>query len=372
VYAQDTPDLENIRGDQFRRGSNYRAGFASRVNLFRTFAFYVHPEYRDSDQAGDSDLDLIEAYGKVAFSKFELQLGKDSLWWGPGQHGALLMSNNAQPLWMVKLDTPHPVPLPWIFKFVGLCKFSLFLAELEEDRDIPEAKLTGLRLNFKPTPQFELGLSRAVMVGGEGAPEADICDYAQVFIPGKEQDETNQLAGFDVSYLLPLGEALPLRSLTFYGEFVGEDEASFWPSKWGKLAGVKISDLLRMGQTDLRFEYADNHIPGYPDVFYNHSRYTSGYTYKGRVMGHHMGTDSRDMFVGLSHYLTENVILDLTFDRQRHRLSSDSPRDRDILEGRVTLFAGPDWQVQSSYRYETYDGPEDDNHIFRLQLLRDF
>lgn len=372
VYAQDTPDLENIRGDQFRQGSNYRAGFASRISLFRTVAFYAHPEYRGSDRAGHGDLDLIEVYGKVALSNFELQLGKDSLWWGPGRHGSLLMSNNAQPFGMIKLATPHPIALPWILRPLGLFKFSLFLAELEKDRDIPRAKLTGFRLNVKPHPNVELGASRTVMLGGDGAPPVSCTDYLQVFVPTSEQPETNQLAGFDVSYLWRTWDFVPVRSVKIYADFAGEDEAGFLPSKWGKLVGVKLGDLLRTGQTDLRVEFADNHISGYPNVFYNHSLYTSGYTYKGRIMGHHMGTDSRDLFVGLSHYLTQNVILDLTFDRQTHRLSSEDQAERNIFEGRVTLFAGPDWQVQSSYRYETYDGPEDDNHIVRLQLLREF
>jgi hypothetical protein len=372
LHAEDTPDLENIRGDRFYRGSNYRAGFASRIRLFETVAFYLHPEYLDSDGAGPTDVDLIEAYGKVALGDYELQLGKDSLWWGPGAHGSLLMSNNARPFTMAKLATPQPIQLPWVLRRLGLFKFALFLAELEKDRDIPEAKLTGLRVNLRPHPQLEVGLLRAVMVGGDGAPEADFGDYAQVFIPTSEQDETNQLAGFDVSFRWPMPDALPLRAVTFYGEFVGEDEAGFLPSKWGKLAGAKLGDLLKTGRTDLRVEYADNHVSSFPNVFYSHSLYTSGYTYKGRVIGHHMGTDSRDLYVCLSHYLTDDLIVDFAFDRQTHRLSSDEQPERDIFEGRVTFFAGTDWRVHGGYRFETCDQPDDHNHIFRLELIREF
>jgi hypothetical protein len=63
LYARDKPDLENVRGDEFQRGSNVRAGFASRLKLWDTAAFYVHPEYGYSSR--DDDVDLIEVYGKV-------------------------------------------------------------------------------------------------------------------------------------------------------------------------------------------------------------------------------------------------------------------------------------------------------------------
>ena len=64
LYARHMPDLENRRGDTFQRGSNYRAGFASRGTLLDTFAFYLHPEYAGAAE-GDNDVDLIEGYGKV-------------------------------------------------------------------------------------------------------------------------------------------------------------------------------------------------------------------------------------------------------------------------------------------------------------------
>ena len=95
------------------------------------------------------------------------------------------------------------------------------------------------------------------------------------------------------------------------------------PSKWGELLGVQLNDILKTGRTDLRIEYANDHVSGFDDLFYTHSVYTSGYTYEGRIIGHHMGTNSSDLFVQLSHYLTEDMILDLAFDRQTSDLRTD-------------------------------------------------
>ncbi len=372
LYAQDRPDLENRRGDVFRRGSNYRAGFASRARLFDWAAFYLHPEYADSSY-NDGDVDLIEGYGKVMVGALEIEAGKDSLWWGPGHHGSIIMSNNAQPFTMVKVTNPQPLQLPWIFRCVGPFKGEWFLAELEEDRDIPEAKLTGLRLNIKPLPAFELGVSRVVMFGGQGVPQVDLFDYVMMFLTRSEQQEDNQLAGVDASFLIPLWENKLLRSVRIYADLAGEDEAAGWPSKWGELLGLQLNDVLKTGRTDLRVEYANDMVSGMADVFYEHSLYTSGYTYKGRVIGHHMGTDSQDLFLQLSHYLAEDIMVELAYDRQTHRLSADRQPTLDVFECNLMLFPSDDWRVRAGFRYENWDDRgDDDNHILQLVLTRRF
>jgi hypothetical protein len=149
VHADKPPDIENVRGDTFRRGSNYRAGFASRATLADRFAFYLHPEYTDSSES-DADVDLIEGYGKVMMGPLEIEVGKDSLWWGPGRHGSILMSNNPAPFTLVKVTNPQPIELPWIFGVLGPFRAQWFLAGGEGP--CPFGQALGHRLNFKPDP----------------------------------------------------------------------------------------------------------------------------------------------------------------------------------------------------------------------------
>ena len=216
------------------------------------------------------------------------------------------------------------------------------------------------------------------MFGGRGVPRVDLFDYAKIFLARSEQEENNQLAGFDTSILLPLAEVpygkhLPLRSIKFYVDAAGEDEAGGLPSNWGYLYGLQFNDILKTGRTDLRFEYADNHVTGKPNVFYTHSLYTSGYTYKDSILGHHMGTDSRDLFVQLSHYLTEDLVLDLMYDRQTHDLSADTHPGVDIIGCDLTFFRTRQWRVMAGYRYENARGEGyEDNEILQLQLIREF
>jgi hypothetical protein len=366
LHAQSEPDIENVRGDVFHRGSNYRAGFASRGQFFDRLAFYLHPEYVDSS-AEDGDIDLIEGYGVGMVGPIEIEAGKDSMWWGPGYHGSILMSNNAAPFTMVKVTNPQPVQLPWIFKGLGPFRAEWFWTDLGEDRAIPRAKLSGIRINFKPTPLLEFGFSRVVMFGGHGVPRVGLRRYAKMFLAISEQAENNQLAGFDTSLLIPLGSNRLLRSVEVYTDAAGEDESGRLPSKWSYLLGVQLNDILRTGRTDVRFEYTDTH-----EVLYQHSLYTSGYTYKGRYIGDYIGPDARDLFIQVSHYLTEDLALDVSVDRQIRNTSGVTPSHRDIVECGLVCFPSRDWQVRAGYRYENGDAGEDDNQIVELDVIREF
>ena len=371
LYADRRPDLENVRGDSFAAHSNYRAGFASRGTWENTVAFYAHPEYSATFNDSDSDLRLIEGYGKAMAGPIEIETGKDSLWWGPARRASILMSNNAPPLTMVKISTPQPVELPWILSHAGPFKAQWFLAELEEHRDFPNAKLSGMRLNFRPHPLLELGASRVMMFGGSGQSHVGLFDYGKMWVAAEEREENNQLAGIDGSIRIPLGDNPFLRSVKLYVDAAGEDSVGAFPSKWGEILGIQLSDILRTGRTDLRVEFADDHVGSHPGVFYTHGVYTSGYTYEGRVLGHYMGTESRDFSVQLSHYLTDDLVTEVMFDRVTHMTMPEEVVD--IYQYNLVLFPSSQWRIEGGYRYEHSEGRgHDDNHVLQVQLVRHF
>ncbi len=372
VHGDDHFDLENQSGDRFDKGGNTRLGFDSRMSAFDTLAFYVHPEHRSPSL--DSQWEVVEAYGKASLGKIEIEAGRDSMWWGPGYHGSMLMSNNARPFTMLKVSNPVPTQLPWVFERLGPFKAVYFLTELEESRDHPHARMTGLRLSVKPHPSLELGGSRTIMFGGGGLPGIGAKDYIQVFWPTHEQRENNQLASFDVSVVVHCAEWLPLRTVRVFADVAGEDEAGYLPSKHGGLYGMLLSDLLKTGRTDLRVEYANNHVQGWPNVFYTHGVYTSGYTYRGRVIGHFMDTDAEDLFVRATHYLSPDLVLGANFERLQGNRSG-TPRPVTCRYGAdLSWFAPRNCQFQVAYRYEqtTLDPESGTNHVLDLSLVYDF
>ncbi len=389
VYGDKHFELENRHGDEFSKFSNYRLGLFVQAKLWDHLSFLLHPElkwedWEDGDREWEAELEVIEGYIKLNIANIEIEVGRDSLWWGAGHHGAWLMTNNAKPFDMIKISTPRPVLLPWIFKYLGPFKLAAFWTELEADRDVSEPELLGLRINFKPHPSLEIGISRIVMMGGEGREEIDYEDYWEVFIANKENEpgklNNNQLGGIDFSLRIPhIDKVLPLaNSITLYGDIAGEDEAGGLPSRTAYLGGIYLGNLFLTGRTDLRFEYAENHIPNHPDYWYSHNVYTSGYTYEGRIIGHHMGTDAEDIFVRLTHYLTEDLLLGLAFDREERELSSDVKEIKDYWELDLSFLGFDDIELKAGYRYEYIDnfnfnqGDKEENHIITLETVYDF
>lgn len=284
------------------------------------FSFHVNPllAYRGSN---GFDAKLHKGYGKFYIGKFSIQAGKDSLWWGQGRHGSLMLTNNAEPFKLIKISNEVPFNLP----IVGLFRMDFFLTRLEEDRDYPKPYFGGLRLSFKPTPWLEFGLTRTAITGGRGMPGLGLREIGTILIgrniEGRARGESNQIAGADVRIRIT-----PLKA-HIYGEAAGEDEAGMLPYKWAYVAGIYFADILG---ADLRIEYADTAFDF--AGWYTHGVYTSGYTYKGRLIGHHMGGDARDIFVGSSLLLSKNTKVSLHYNYEKRGVSRANPESHNEVQ----------------------------------------
>ena len=342
----------NNDGDNYDKGSNLRFGFDSRAEL-DWLSLYINPELRYSEDG--TALVIKRGYGVLSFLGLDLQIGKDSQWWGPGYHGALLLTNNAEPFKMVRLTNPQPVLLPWVFKHLGPFNFTFFTTRLEKDRkDVPEPYLWGMRLNFKPHPYIEIGLQRTAMLGGEGRSESLKTWWYSFTGQGeniKGIESGDQRAGFDVKLTLPF----KLQPVQLYAEADGEDEAGGLPTKWAYVTGIYLPRLLSLERIGFRAEYATDHVPGHPNVWYTHHIYTAGYTYEGRIIGHHMGTDSKDIFLETSYLIPEkNGKVSLFYDREEHNLSHRTREKKDEVGLTAYLEVMKGLELEASYGHGSF------------------
>jgi hypothetical protein len=312
----------NNDGDIYREGSNFRLKANTRGRL-SFFSYSVTPEGRIS--GGDKVLTAREAYVTLDLWKLEIMAGREPMWWGPGRHGSLLLSNNMEPLTMLRLTNPQPALLPWIFRYLGPFRFVFFVSRLEDDRkDVPEPILWGLRVNFRPHPFAEIGMERTAIFGGEGRSDS-LSTFFKTFTGQRETPEGtpegNQLISFDGKFHLPF----PIQPVTLYTQIGAEDQSRPGvPSRWAYIIGVYLPRIHKIQALDFRAEFANNHQPRIANFWYNHVVYTQGYTYKGRVIGHHMGTDSRDLFIELSYRLpVYDSRIAVHYDREEHNLSGD-------------------------------------------------
>ena len=367
----------NDEGVVYKKGSNLQAGLTSRGEL-GWFSFYLNPELRYSVEGSDTDVILERGYGVLSFLGLDLIAGKDSQWWGPGYNGALLLSNNPEPLTFARLENPKPVLLPWIFKYLGPFKFSVFVSLLDQERDVSNPILWGARLDFKPHPYIEIGLERTSMLGGEGRLEDLEIWWNSITGRNEATHRPEDLPtepgdgklGFDVKVTLPL----KLQPLQLYAEVAGEDEAGLLPNKRAYLAGIYLPRILSIEGVGFRAEYAVNHVSKHPNVWYTHHIYTSGYTYKKRIIGHHMGTDSDDLFFELSYLIPErDGRVSISYDKQKHNLSGEVKEKGQEVSLKVNIRLIKGFELKTSYSYgkiKNVDNIPDENKNLNLFIAR--
>ncbi len=389
-HSNNDFSFENNKGQEYSKGTNLRVGFSSHGMFLNHLAFYINPEYRHSkDQfsGASNDLTLLEGYAKAEWSNIEVEAGRDSMWWGPGHHGSLILTDNAKPFDLIKVSNPRPILLPWIFRHLGLLKVVGFWSQLEHNRYVPEAEFMGMRVNIKPFPFLEVGASRTILLGGKGPRAAkgptDLSarEWIKV-LSGKNiggKLDTDQIAGFDMLLRFPCVDRFLriARSIDLWGELYGEDEAASLPSRNGYVVGLRVGDIFLAGKTDLIIEHANNVIPGYPRYWYNHGVYRSGYRYEGKVMGHEMGSEARDMFISLEHYLGSRLVLELSYDHQKRGVQGSNPEERERYDAILT-FQADGYLVRGGYRYESVENSDNiedkgrNNHILWVSLNYSF
>lgn len=388
-YSNHRLALVNNQGLAFRQGANGGATLESRAQIGDFLSFYLQPELLGNEDFGAAR--LATGYAKLTLFNVELLVGRDSLWWGPGLRGSTLLSNNAAPLDQVRIGAAEPFLLPWIGRWVGPTKLLFFVAQLEERRDHPRAKLSGMRVAFSPVSFFEFGASRTILFDGDDKPRLRAENYPRaLFQPeagdihtGKDMEFRNDnLFGIDGDLRLSDVDRyyLPARDLRLYGEFYWDDtccNSNIVPKRAaiGGLAGATLFGLFGQEGLDARFEYAASSI-----LSYAHDQFASGYWTRGHVISHFMGTEGKDIYARLTKRLTPNLMLGLELDRAvigstAHIL----PKERRTGAGidlsyrfweRYSIFA--QYLVSDVENRGFRAGDDGFDHLVRLELTRSF
>jgi len=374
IYAdlRDAKSLhyENQRGLELKDGFNYRTRFGSWIELNDFLSLELEPAVTFAD--GVRDFDIETGYVKLNFSNVEFEFGRDTMWWGPGYHGSMLLSDNAYPLDLIKIKSAHPFMLPW--EKLGKWNIDFFVAQLDEKRDYPHAKLGGLRIECTPYDNLTLGFSRTAIFGGRNRPSMSFGDYWDIFAATASElnqdpnkNNSDQLASLDFKF--------NILNYQIYGEWAGEDKFAPWENESpGYIAGLLVSDVFDVESLDLRMEYS--HADA---AWYVHGIYTTGYRYKSDIIGHHMGGDAEDFFVRLSKNFDENqeyfesFTLGGQFDYETHGRSLSYPENKYEAAIDGTFYIADSKAIKLLYEYELYNnfenisGKKTHNNIFEVE-----
>ncbi len=312
------PLLQNLQGRHLVDGANLSLETAHWFRVSDYFAVYARPRFqlglgREGDnQPDDIKVFILNLYSKLYFKNFEVEVGRDNLFWGQGLNSGLLLSNNPRGLDMIKLSNDEPGFLPWVFKYMGANKVSFFFADLGPEQNFPNAYLVGYKWSLQPLSFFEIGASIVTQSGGDGSPEAsfgerviDTFPIVQIF-SGPQVQVGNKLGGIDFRFRVP-----PARGLELFFEMVLDDTQSpftnpkgFFDQDAGYVAGFYLPRVMNTGEVDLRFEF---HRTG--NRYYRHAQFTSGWTLNRYVMGDLLGPDSNGYYLTTSWDVDRNNLL---------------------------------------------------------------
>jgi hypothetical protein len=284
---------------------------------------------------------LLDAYVGMTLDNWELSFGRQSLWWGPGLGGAMMFSNNPEPINMFRVNRVSPFKLPSVLGWMGPMRVEFFLGQLSGQNFVfgestgvlgswttpatPQPMLSGLRFSFKPTPNVEFGFSLTSIFAGEGVPFTTHTFLKSVFslgntaIPGAAGDPGDRRSGFDLTYRLP-----ELRNwVTFYADGFADDQFSpvaYWDrSAWS--AGIHLSHIPKVPKLDLRVEGVYTDVPAGGKIgtgfFYSNNRYRSGYTNDGNLIGSWIGREGQGAQAWMNYWFSPRNRLQFYFRHEK-------------------------------------------------------
>jgi membrane-associated phospholipid phosphatase len=251
---------------------------------------------------------LVDASVGLTLNNVQFSFGKQSVWLGPGQSGSLLLSNNADSIMMMKIESVSPFKIPLVSTLLGPMRAEYFLGQLGgaqfelngstllgPGNVSPQPSLSGYKVSFKPTPNFEFGMGVTAQFAGPGLPFT-WRNYLRTFYAHNQTGPTvsganpgKRISSLDFSYRVPGIR----RWLTIYGDTLVVDEISPIGSRRATVnPGIYMPQIPKLPKLEFRAEGLNEpttreFAPGF--VYYGLRRYRSGYTNEGNLMGNWIG-----------------------------------------------------------------------------------
>jgi capsule assembly protein Wzi len=405
--------LLNDYGRPYEQGFNAVAG-ASGWTTFGPFVIYTRGEYQSAPTApspspaalgfisnvdalppnppslpiaATSRFQLLDAYVAMNLANWQISYGRRSLWWGPSEGGTMAFTDNAAPLnKMFSVDRVSPFQLPWLFRYLGDIRLQAFIGQLsgqefmtnvsylpsqpnpiigptigQYGQDLhPQPYLSGEKISFKLTQNFEFGISKTTIYGGPGNPLTLKTLFKSTFgvhTAGNALGDGRSFADF--SYRIP-----KLRDwLTFYGEAFSEDEPNPIPYMRKSVfqGGLYFAKVPRVSRLDLRVEGGTTSpVEGRfcTSCFYTNGQYINGYTNDGRLMGSWIGRASQGELVQTNYWLSPRKKIGLEL---RHRTIDQQylPQggNQNDVAVNADIFTGPGFRLSGNMQYERWQIP---------------
>ncbi len=269
---------------------------------------------------------LIDANVSMHLANHEISVGKAEDWWGPGQGGSMAWSNNAEPIYALRINRVEPLSIPLLSRLIGPVRYDAFLGDLK-GHGYPNAPwVHAEKFSFKPTPNLEFGFSRVVVFAGEGHVPLTLGSFWNSFESFTDVSSAQKLSrndpgarhsAFDFTYRLPW-----LRNwVTLYTDSIVHDDASpiDAPRRAAFNPGIYISHFPKLSRLDFRAEAVSTDAPAIEpfqccgNFYYYEAVYHNFYTNQGNMLGSWIGRDAKGGQAWLTYWLSPKESLQLGY-----------------------------------------------------------
>jgi Capsule assembly protein Wzi len=289
--------------------------------------------------ASSNHFRILEANLSYRLLNHEISFGKSDHWLAPTVGGAFTYSNNAENLYAFQIDRTEPLYIPLLSRLTGQFRYDFFVGSLKGHSDPNDPWMHVEKINFKPTPNVELGFERTVIWGGKGHEPITIKSFLRSFfsttaaapaVKQSAQDPGARFASFDFSWRLPWLD----HWMTLYSDSLVHDDISpvDAPRHAGVRPGIYLSRFPGLQRLDFRVEGMNTDPATTRSVggqyLYAEGIQIQGYTNKGYLMGDSIGREGKGGQAWLTYHLSPREMVQVSFLHKKN--------DKDFIPGGTT------------------------------------
>ena len=240
---------------------------------------------------------LNESYLAIARGNYSIEVGSKKRWWGPGWGSSLVLSSNANPIKGLAIERTFSDPFESkLLKWIGPWDFSIMTGELNNSRTIPDPRFFGVRFDFRPISNLELGFSRTSIFCGENR-SCGLSGFTDMLMDKNDSGYNTLSFDFRSSHLI---NEIPL---AFYGQVMGEplkdSMGLFGFETWGLIDSFDDLESYRFfieaSSTSCEYYKSDSDKYG---CAYRNDVYSDGYQYDNANIGSTIDGDSIVLSLG--------------------------------------------------------------------------
>jgi len=314
---------------------------------------------------------LLTATAALTFNGIQVSFGRQSLWLGPGESGPFLYSSNAAPMTMLRIDSVSPYEVPLLSRFLGPVRSEFFLGRLsgqawEYSPQLFGPNLSsqpfvhGTKFSFHPTSNLEFGVGFTAQFGGTGNPFT-WGNFLRTFYShrvGIARNPAKRLSEFDLAYRVP---GLRNWMQVYVDSMVIDEYSPIGSTRPAINPGVYFPRLPKLQNLEVRLEgvTTDLNIPARyaRGAFYWDTRYRSGYTNDGNLIGSWAGRSGKGEQGWITYHFSPRNDLQLVYRQNSvDRSFLNGGRLQDLaLRANVMLANG--FSFSPSVQYESWHFP---------------